>query len=237
MNRRTIRNSGLILGLLLCLAPIPAHAGTSFEFLFNMDRVSNDRQMFLNVAVSNYGYDRVELEPVLPRLQYVDADLPVVLFLAHECGRPPGYIVDLRARGLSWSVVFDRVGVRPDVLFYGIDRDPGPPYGHAWGYWRNNPRHVRLSDADVSGLVQVQIGARSARIAPYEVARARGRGTPVEVMVAEKRGRPYHDHDRGGNGHDEHGHGHEHGHDHGHDKGHGHGHDEDHGHDHDRGDR
>ena len=69
--------------------------------------------------------------------------------------------------------VFDRVGVRPDVLFYGIDRDPGPPYGRAWGYWRHNPRHVRLSDGDISGLVQVQIGARSARVAPYDVARAR----------------------------------------------------------------
>jgi len=192
-----------------------------------MDRVSNDRQMFLNVAVSNYGYDRVALEPVLPRLQYVDTELPVVLFLAHECGRPPGYIVDLRARGLAWSVIFTRAGVRPDVLFEGIDRDPGPPYGHAWGYWRKNPRGVRLSDNDIAGLVQVQIGARTARLAPYEVARARGRGTPVEVMVAEKRGRPYHaDHGRNdehrekGRGHDR-GQGHDHGQHHDHDHDHG----------------
>ena len=236
MNHRSSRTFGLILGLALCAAPIPAHAGASFDFLFSMDHVSNDRQMFLNVAVSNYGYDRAVLEPVLPRMQYVDADLPVVLFLAHECGRPPGYIVDLRARGLSWSVVFSNVGVRPDVLFYGIDRDPGPPYGRAWGYWRKNPRGVRLSDNDISGLVQVQIGARTARMAPYEVARGRGRGTPVEVMVAEKRGRPYHgDHGRNEGRGDDYDHGH--GHDNGHDKGHGHGHDKDrdhdHGHDHD----
>ena len=231
MTHRSLRITGFILGLILCAAPLPASAGTSFDFLFSMDRVSNDRQMFLNVAVSNYGYDRVALEPVLPRMQYVDADLPVVLFLAHECGRPPGYIVDLRAQGLSWSVVFNRVGVRPDVLFYGIDQDPGPPYGRAWGYWRKNPRGVRLSDSDISGLVQVQIGARTARMAPYEVARGRGRGTPIEVMVAEKRGRPYHDHGRGGHDGDrdddrrgrENSHGH----------GHGHGPHQDHGHDHD----
>ena len=237
MKHRSLRISGLILGLALCAAPIPAHAGASFDFLFSMDRVSNDRQMFLNVAVSNYGYDRVALEPVLPRLQYVDVDLPVVLFLAHECGRPPGYIVDLRARGMSWSIIFDRVGVRPDVLFYGIDRDPGPPYGHAYGYWRRNPRGVRLSDNDIVGLVNVQVGARTARMAPYEVCRARGRGTPVEVFVAEKRGRPY----RGGRGRDDgrrggyddrggrkgsKDHGHGHGHDHDNDHG-------DHGHDHD----
>ena len=192
MNHRAGRIGGTILALALCAAPVPARAGGSFDFLFSMDRVSDDRQFFLNVAVSNYGYDRVVLEPVLPRLRYVEADLPVVLILAHECGRPPGYIVDLRYRGLSWSVIFTRVGVPYDVLFVGIDRDPGPPYGNAWGHWRRSPRGVRLSDNDISGLVQVQIGARAARMAPLEMARARGRGTPVAVVVAEKKGRPYH---------------------------------------------
>ena len=80
---------GVVLALALCAIPGAARAGTSFDFLFSMDRVSNDNQFFLNVAVDNYGYNRRELEPVLPRLRYVEADLPVVIFLAHECGRPP----------------------------------------------------------------------------------------------------------------------------------------------------
>jgi hypothetical protein len=180
------------MALVLCAVPVPARAGASFDFLFSVDRVNDDNQFFLNVAVSNYGYDRVVLEPILPRLRYVEADLPVVLFLAHECGRPPGYIVDLRAQGLSWSVIFTRVGVPYEVLFAGIDRDPGPPYGNAWGYWRKNPRRARLSDNDITGLVQVQIGARAARMAPFELARVRGQGRSVAVVVAEKHGRPYH---------------------------------------------
>ena len=192
MQLRAGRIAAIALALALCAAPVPARAGASFDFLFSMDRVSDDRQFFLNVAVSHYGYDRVVLEPVLPRLRYVEADLPVVLFLAHECGRPPGYLVDLRARGLSWSVIFTRVGVPYDVLFAGIDRDPGPPYGNAWGHWRKQPRGVRLSDGDVSGLVQVQIGARAARMRPYDLARGRGQGRPIAVVVAEKKGRPYH---------------------------------------------
>src|SRR5215475_12834931 len=53
----------------------PAAAGPSFEFLFNPNRVSNDHQLFLNLAVSNSGYDRAVLEPVLPRIQNVEADL------------------------------------------------------------------------------------------------------------------------------------------------------------------
>src|SRR5262249_14938350 len=144
------------------------------------------------VAVSNSGYSRAAVEPILPRLRYVEADLPVVLFLAQRCGRPPAEIVDLRASGVSWSVIFGRVGVTHEALFQGLDRDPGPPYGNAWGHWKRSPATVRLSDDEVSGLVQLQIGAHVAGMTPYDMARARGRGTPVAVMVAEKRGRPYH---------------------------------------------
>src|SRR5213594_2532082 len=143
MHVRKVLFVGALLAGVMCLVPTRALAGTSFDFLFSLDRVSNDNQYFLNVAVSNYGYDRVVLEPVLPRLRYVEADLPVVLFLADECGRPPGYIVDLRARGLSWAVIFNRVDVPYDRLFVGIRNDPGPPYGNAWGHWRRDRRGVR----------------------------------------------------------------------------------------------
>mgnify|MGYP003580324666 CR=1 FL=1 len=213
MNAWSVRLAGALVAVVLCAVPTQSLAGASYDFLFSMDRVGDDHQYFLNVAVSNYGYDRVALEPVLPRLTYVEADLPVAMFLAHECRRPPEYIVDLRARGMSWSMVFSRVGVPYDTLFYRIDRDPGPPYGKAWGHWRKNPRGVRLSDADIRGLVQVQVGARAARMAPYEMARARGRGRPVYVVVADEKGRPYHKgkHGKEGHGHKSHGHGHEHG--------------------------
>ncbi len=192
MNHRAAGIAGIILSVALCAVPVPARAGASFDFLFSMDRVSNDKQFFLNVAVSNYGYDRAVLEPVLPRVQYVEVDLPVILFLAHASGRPPGAIVDLRAQGLSWSVIFTRVGVPYDVLFEGMISDPGPPYGNAWGYWRKNPRDLRLSDNDVTELVQLQIGAQAAGVAPLQLARARGQGRPIAVLVAEKKGRPYH---------------------------------------------
>lgn len=199
---RTSTLFGVVLAVVLCAIPVAARAGTSFDFLFSMDRVSNDNQLFLNVAVDNYGYNRRDLEPVLPRLRYVEADLPVVLFLAHECGRPPAYIVDLRARGLSWGVIFDRVGVSYEVLFNGIDRDPGPPYGNAWGHWRRQPRGFRLSDSDISGLVQLQVGSRACRMRPYEMARYRGQGRSVAYVVADQRGRPYrgHGNDRGRHG-------------------------------------
>ena len=168
-----------------------AAAGPSFEFLFNPNRVINDHQLFLNLAVSNSGYDRAVLEPVLPRIQNVEADLPVVLFAAQQSGEPVGAVVDLRSRGLGWPAVFTRLHVAPDVLFAGIDRDPGPPYGKAWGYWKQNRSKVRLSDDEVRGLVQVQMGSRWAGASPYELARARSQGKSVVTFVADKHGRPF----------------------------------------------
>ncbi len=191
MRRAWIRMAALAAVVALGGGSRPALAGASFDFLFSMDRVGNDNQYFLNLAVSNYGYDRAVLEPVLPRLRYVEADLPVVLFLAHASGRSVQVIVDLRAGGLSWSVVFTRLHVPFDLLFAGIDRDPGPPYGKAWGYWRKNPRAVQLTDGDVRGLAQVQVGARTAGLSPFDLARGKGQGKAVAVMVAEKKNRPY----------------------------------------------
>jgi hypothetical protein len=191
MKRIRLAIGALGLAAWLVAGAAPAAAGTSFDFLFSTDRVTNDHQLFLNLAVSNSGYDRAVLEPVLPRIQYVEVDLPVVLFVAQHCGQPVQAVVDLRAQGLSWSVIFTQLHIAPDVLFVGIDRDPGPPYGKAWGHWKQSPSAVQLSDDDVRGLVQVQMGSRWAGASPYELARVRSQGKSVVTFVADKHGRPF----------------------------------------------
>jgi len=189
------RLRGALLGCALIaglpLASQPARAGVSFDFLFSASSVSDDNQYFLNLAVGNYGYPRTMIEPVLPRVRYVEQDLPVILFLANISGRPIEAIVDLRYGGLGWSVIFSRVGVPYDVLFVGLERDPGPPYGKAWGHWKKNPKRLALSDSDIASLVNVQVGHRVTGISPYEIARARGEGRSIATVVADKKGRPH----------------------------------------------
>ncbi|MGH9750961.1 MAG: hypothetical protein ACRD6R_13715 [Candidatus Polarisedimenticolia bacterium] len=190
--RRFIRPLAItfLAGLLWTASGPPARAG-SFDYLFSVSHVGNDDQYFLNFTVSNSGYGRAVLEPVLPRLRYVETDLPVVLFLARHSRRPVEFIVDLRAGGLGWSIILGRLNLAPSILFAGIDRDPGPPYGKAWGYWRKNPRGARFSDADIVGLVQVQTAARHAGLSAFELARGRGQGRKVSAAVADTKGRPW----------------------------------------------
>jgi hypothetical protein len=183
--------AALILALAAASGTAVAAPRASFHYLFDIDRVSNDSQLFLNLTVARYGPERPVLEPLLPRLRNLEDDLPVALFLAHRSYTPLADVVALRARGFSWSVIFTKVEVPVAVLFRGIKEDPGPPYGKAWGYWRKNPKSVRLSDAEIAGLVQVQIGSRWARMSALEMARSRGQGKKVPAMVAARKGRPW----------------------------------------------
>jgi hypothetical protein len=181
---------GVLLGLGLIIGgEIPVRAGSSFDFLFHADSARTDTQFFLNLTVGDYGFRREELEPLLPRIREVEIELPVVLYLARESRRPVAEIIDLRSSGLDWSSVFTRVGCAQERLFAGIDRDPGPPYGKAWGYRRKHGGPAQLADDDVRGLVQIQIGQRFSGLSPYELAQARGRGLSVERLVADRKGR------------------------------------------------
>lgn len=202
MQRFSIRASLLALALLGCGAD-PAGAATGWDFLFDMTRVTNDSQYFLHLAVGDAALPRPVVEPVLPRLRSVESDLPVALFLAKQSGRPLDFIVSLRSQGVSWSLIFGKCGVPIDVLYAGIDRDPGPPYGKAWGYWKKHGRSAWIPDPDVVGLVQVQFGQRFCAVPAYTLAEERGRGMSVFTVVADKKGRPWRGGKPGKGGHED----------------------------------
>jgi hypothetical protein len=61
-----------------------------------------------------------------------------------------------------------------------LQRDPGPPYGKAYGYYKNKPRKdwggIKLSDADVVNLVNLKFISGQYGYAPDEVAGMRSKG-------------------------------------------------------------
>jgi hypothetical protein len=182
--------AGLALLLLLAVAA-PVKAFNQYDYLFDPGAVRNDTQLFLNLMVTDSGVVRGTLEPVLPRIRYVESDLPVILLLSHQTGRPVGSIVDLRARGLSWAQVFNDLGLRYDPLFAGFDQDPGARYRTVWTTWRTTPTRLRLTDSQVRDLAQVQFGHRLARVPVVEVTRAYALGQSPVAFVANKHGRTY----------------------------------------------
>ncbi len=165
-----------------------AMASSSFEFLFSASHASDDHEVFLSLAVQSYGNDRDTIERTLPHLHHVKADLPIALFLASESGRSLHYVVGKRADGHSWEGIFAKLGVSLHVLFRGVHKDPGPPYGKAWGHWKKRSGSLHLSDSDIGVWVEIQIGHRVAGISPYDLAVGVSGGRSVFSEVAHRKG-------------------------------------------------
>jgi hypothetical protein len=110
-----------------------------------------------------------------------DDELPVVFFLAARAHVSPDVIIDLRiGEGRSWLEIGARFGLGPDVYYVPLQRDPGPPYGKAYGYYKNHPRknwgEIKLSDADIVNLVNLKFISGQYGYSTDEVAGMRARG-------------------------------------------------------------
>ena len=186
MRRTALRTAAAVVAL-TAATTLPARAQNVYAYLYEPERIHNDNQLFLNLAVRDVGVTAAVLNPLLPRLRSVDSDLPVILFIARQTGRPVDAIVDLRARGLTWAEVFRRLGISYDTLFTGLDRDPGPYYRSTWTYWTAHREAPRFTDLQVRELARLQLAQRLANVPVIEVARVRN---PV-VFVADKHGRPW----------------------------------------------
>jgi hypothetical protein len=199
--------------------------------------VSDDARFFLNLTNEHYAVPESTAVAVVNRCPRPQDDYPVVMLLARLSGRSADAILSMRLNGQPWVDVFARTQVSPDVLFVGMERDPGPPYGHAWGYWKKHGHdgdaRTALSDAQIVDLAKLQIVSGYYHVSPYSVIAERQRGSTVERFavvhgrpsgaVPARQGHPA-GHgtqpERGHESHDAHGQGHDKGH--GHDNGHGH---------------
>jgi len=80
-------------------------------------------------------------------------DVATLFFLSRLTGTSPDIIVGWRVGGTPWVGIVQRLNVPASVFYvpYQNENDyfayhQGPPYGNAWGYWRNH-RLVLSDDA------------------------------------------------------------------------------------------
>jgi hypothetical protein len=167
------------------LSATPARASVDIDFGAAV-RIGDHSDIFFAVSSRYFDQDRAVVETWGRRCDNPD-DLAVALFISNRSGRSLDWIFALRASGRSWWDIGVRVGIPVDAWFVPVARDPGPPYGKAYGYWkkhRRDPRAVvRLTDGDVRNLVAVRV-IHEYYGAPVDVAmqwRASGRNLPALV--------------------------------------------------------
>ena len=115
------------------------------------------------------------------RYRLGDEELPVVFFLAARAQVGPQAIIDLRLKHRSWFEIALHFGLSPEIFFVpvGLERI-GPPYGNAYGYYRNRGRAgdwrgIVLQDREVVDLVNLRFLSEYHGQRPDEIIALRGR--------------------------------------------------------------
>jgi len=195
----TRRASRATLFLLIAAALLLPAAGTRAETFYDVTmglRLNDDARLFVNLTNEYFGPPQAVATTVIRRTRRPGDDFPAILLLARASKRSPEAILDLRLGGMSWGDIMVRLDLRPDFLFVGLDRDPGPPYGKAWGHYKQHPGKGKgkaqgkggfvISDRDFIELTKLQVTAGYFKVSPYTVIAERQKGISIERYAAEE---------------------------------------------------
>lgn len=156
-------------------------------------------------AVGNY-YQVPERQVDLVRDRALPTDeVPVAFFVAQRARVNPTVVVDLRRRGVSWADIAVHFHFAPDIYYF---RD-GPPYGRAYGYWKNHPPR----DAEVIDAVNIHFLSEYHHVAPDLVRTERSRRGNYAVVAGDFEAKSHKNDERGKHEEGVHGRGHGKGHD------------------------
>lgn len=117
-------------------------------------------------------------------------EIPVVLFVADRAGVSPDALVALRRSGQSWSGLVERYGIDASVLHVPV-RDQAAAGALTAAYDRYRATEVvdwsgiRLSDAEIIGLVNVRMIAQSLGLSAEEVIRRTGSTSSYVELFAQ----------------------------------------------------
>jgi hypothetical protein len=108
-------------------------------------------------------------------------EVPVVFFIARSARVAPETIINLRLRGWKWIDIVQLFGLSPEIFYVPVKiKVGGPPYGKAYGYYKNKPRKewktIVLSDYDVINLVNLKFISGHYGYPPEEVIKMRSEG-------------------------------------------------------------
>jgi hypothetical protein len=174
----------LLLALFVGVMMLPAKANTPYRFLDDRALAGNDHQRMLNTVATHYGMSRDRLEPVIKKVGRVEQDLPVLLFLADESGKPVETILEMRkGKDGEWLQVMRQAEIKLNVLFEGVEGTFPEPYKASWTEWRMKYR-PELPDEQIRELVFLQLAHRISGRPMKELVKSPT--LPMEVLAMGK---------------------------------------------------
>ena len=172
MKFKLVLTAGLIVFALSAVA-VKA-ADVSFGLSADQDGL---RSFYLSIGEH---YDAPEKEIIIVRKHNIpDDEMPVVFFISRHGNVDAGLVVKLRSEGKSWFEISAHFGLSPELYYVSFERDPGPPYGKAWGHYKNKKRKdwakIHLSDGDVVNFVNIKFMSERYGYTPDEIVKMRSK--------------------------------------------------------------
>ncbi|MBK7143611.1 MAG: hypothetical protein IPH75_16240 [bacterium] len=166
---------GILIGLLL-VAAMSVSAGDKTKASSNDD--NSLREYYLAVGKFFNVPERAVM--TIKKKGVSDEELAVVFFIAERAGIKPAPVMELRDLKKSWLEITVHFGLSPEIYFVPVTVDPGPPYGKAYGYFKNHPREewkqVKLSDVEIVNLTNLRLFSKLYGISSDEVIKWRAEG-------------------------------------------------------------
>lgn len=137
---------------------VSAHAGLDVNLGAEV-KIWDDEDIYISVSARYYDREPSQVREWEQQCRNSD-DLAVALFIARHSGKSPSFVLTLRKEGATWWDISVGLGVEPDVWFVPVKKNPGPPYGKAYGHWKNgkkSPQKMTMSDDDCRNLVTVRV--------------------------------------------------------------------------------
>jgi hypothetical protein len=164
----------IVISMALCLMAGPATAAVDIGLSIDEDGIKG----FYLAIGEHYTVPQTRIE-VVRKQNIPDDELPVVFFLARHADCSPALIVKMRLGGKSWMDIAIHFGLNAE-LFYVPLKEPGPPYGKAWGHFKKNKKGkrkaIRLTDTEIVAFVNLKFISQHYGHSPDEVAKMRSNG-------------------------------------------------------------
>jgi len=137
-------------------------------------------------SISDYFRVPEQQVEIIRERKISDEELPVVFYVAGLTGEKPEVIVDVRVGGSSWYDISMKYGINASIFYVPIESNPGPPYGKAYGYYKNKPKkewkNIILTDEDIINLTNLRFISEYYNYDPDKVMKMRGEGKNFVVI-------------------------------------------------------
>ena len=142
------------------------------------------------LAVGDY-YKVPEREIVVIKERRIPPEeTPVVLIIAAQARVTPSAVIDLRLAGKSWMDISIHLRLSPEIFYVPVKvAVAGPPYGKAYGYFKNKPKKewnkIILTDAEIINFINLKFISEHYKHEPEKVIRMRQKGTSFVMIHGE----------------------------------------------------